>query len=74
MDKQLKKMAQQLSVGFAKAPGLSGKIDENYLMDHSSSFMLINPDGKLQSFLTAPHLPMKIIESIKHSQDFYKKT
>jgi protein SCO1 len=71
---QLKKLTQQLSVSFAKAPGSSGVMDENYLMDHSTSFMLINPDGKLQSFLTAPHLPMQLVDSIKKSQDFYNKT
>lgn len=68
---QLRNLTRQLSVSFAKAPGSSGKIDENYLMDHSSSFMLINPDGKLQAFLTAPHIASQIVDDIKHSQDFY---
>ena len=71
---QLKIITQQLSVTFAKAPGSNGKIEEDdYLMDHSSSFMLINPDGKLQAFLTAPHTPMKIIDSIIRSQEHYRK-
>ena len=70
---QLKIMTQQLSVSFAKAPGAEGKMDkENYLMDHSSSFLLINPEGKLQSFLTAPHHTESIVASIKSSQKFYK--
>lgn len=69
---QLKNIAQQLSVSFMKAPGSSGNIDnDDYLMDHGTSFMLINPQGKLQSFLTAPHDPVQIIDSIKHSQDYY---
>lgn len=73
--KQLKNITQQLSVIFVKAPGSSGDLNNSdYLMDHSSSFLLINPDAKLQSFLSAPHDAVKIMESIKRSQDFYAKT
>jgi len=71
---QLKNLTQQLSVSFSKAPGASGKINVDYLMNHGSAFMLINPDGKLQSFLTPPHTPMQIIKSIISSQVFYNQT
>jgi len=70
---QLKKLAQQLSVSFSKAPVLNKKTNKDYLMNHSSAFMLINPEGKLQSFLTAPHTPMQIIKSIMSSQVFYNE-
>jgi protein SCO1/2 len=71
---QLKNITRQLSVSFAKAPGSSGNINsDDYLMDHSSSFILINPQGKLQSYLTPPHMPMKIIDSIIRSQAYYRQ-
>jgi protein SCO1/2 len=43
--------------------GIVYKIDENadlnanYLVDHSASFLLINPAGGLQAILSAPHDP-----------------
>jgi len=70
---EITKLSQQLNAVFRKAPGLDGEISEkNYLMDHSSALMLINPDGNLQSILTAPHTPANIIESIINSQAYYE--
>ena len=71
-EKELASMSKQLSVVYAKAPGADGKItDDNYLMDHSSSLVLVNPEAQVQSFLTAPHTPMQIIDSIVRSQVYY---
>lgn len=72
---ELKKLTTQLSVSFAKAPGASGDISQDdYLMDHSSSFMLINPQGKLQSFITAPHTTANVIYAIQNSQIYFQQT
>ncbi len=72
---QLDSVTKQLSVVYAKQAGTSGDISsEDYLMDHSSSLLLINPDGELQSILTAPHSPMNIIDSIIRSQLYYSET
>ncbi len=74
-DQQLTNIAQQLNVVYTKVAGTSGDLNaSDYLMDHSSTLLLINPDGRLQSYLTAPHSPMKIIESILFSQEFYQET
>ncbi|MFW2372233.1 MAG: SCO family protein [Gammaproteobacteria bacterium] len=71
-EKELASISQQLSVVYAKAPGADGLITEdNYLMDHSSSLILINPKAQVQSFLTAPHTPMQIIDSIIRTQVYY---
>ncbi len=71
--KQIDKLTHQLNAVYQKAPGMSGKItDDEYLMDHSSALMLINPEAKLQSILTAPHTPGIIIESILASQTYYE--
>ena len=70
---QIDKLSQNLNAVYRKAPGLNGKITENdYLMDHSSALMLVNPDGKLQSILTAPHSVKTVVESIFSSQAYYK--
>jgi len=70
---EIKQLSAQLNAVFRKAPGLSGNItDKDYLMDHSSALMLMNPDGNLQSILTAPHTPANIIESIIKSQAYYQ--
>ncbi len=71
---EIKNLSTQLSVTFAKSPGSSGEITEDdYLMDHSSSFMLINPDGKLQTFITAPHTTANIIYAVQKSQIYYQQ-
>jgi len=73
--KMLTAVATQLSVVFKKAPGMSGDINKpDYLIDHSASLELINPDGRLQAFLTAPHTPMKLIDSIIHARVFYTES
>ena len=68
----LASITKQMSVVYAKAPGLDGKLtEESYLMDHSSSLILLNPEGHVQSILSAPHTPMQIIDSIIRTQVYY---
>ena len=70
----LESVSKQMSVVYAKAPGADGSMsNDSYLMDHSSSLILVNPDAQVQSFLTAPHTPMQIIDSIVRSQVYYKQ-
>lgn len=72
--KNLASITKQMSVVYAKAPGADGTIsDENYLMDHSSSLILLNPEGQVQSILSAPHTPMQIIDSIIRTQVYYNE-
>ena len=72
---QLKKLALGLSVYYQKAAGMSGDINESdYLMDHSAALMLLNPEGDLQAFLTAPHDARQIAESIVKAKEFYNKS
>jgi len=49
---ELDKLARAMSFVYAKVPGESA---ETYTMDHSAALMLINPQGQLAGFLTAPH-------------------
>jgi len=70
---QVKQLTQQLNAVYRKAVGASGDINkDDYLMDHSSALMLINPDGDLQSILTAPHTPANIIDSILKSRAYFE--
>jgi protein SCO1/2 len=62
-EKMIQALTLQMSVMYMKMPGASG--DENdYLVDHSSSVMLINPQGQLAAFLNAPHTPSSILDSV----------
>ena len=62
-EKMIQALTLQTSVVYAKVPGASG--DENdYLVDHSSAILLINPKGQLAAFLNAPHTPSGILDSV----------
>jgi protein SCO1 len=62
-EKLIQALTLQTSVLYMKVPGESG--DENdYLVDHSSSILLINPNGQLVAFLKAPHTPGSILDSV----------
>jgi protein SCO1/2 len=66
-ENMIQALALQTSVVYMKVPGSSG--DENdYLMDHSSSILLINPEGQLAAFLKAPHTPGSINDSVQKIQ------
>lgn len=70
---QIGTFTRNLNAVYRKAPGLNGEItDDDYLMDHSSALMLINPDGDLQSILTAPHSIRGVIDSLLKSQSYYE--
>lgn len=70
---QIAKLTRNLNAVYRKAPGLNGEITkDDYLMDHSSALMLINPDGDLQSILTAPHSMRGVIDSLLKSQSYYE--
>jgi len=49
---ELDKLARAMSFVYAKIPGAT---PETYTMDHSAALMLINPQGQLAGFFTAPH-------------------
>jgi protein SCO1 len=71
-DEQLVNISKQLAVSYNKAAGASGDINNNdYFMEHSTAILLINPKAELQAYLTAPHTPEHLVESIQRSMDFY---
>jgi len=62
-EKMIQALALQASVLYMKVPGESGS-DSDYLIDHSSSILLINPKGQLVAILKAPHTPGSILDSV----------
>jgi protein SCO1 len=62
-EKMIQALALQASVLYMKVPGDSGN-ENDYLVDHSSSILLISPEGKLVAFLKAPHTPGSILDSV----------
>jgi len=62
-ENMIQALALQASVLYMKVPGESGN-ENGYLVDHSSSILLINPEGQLAAFLGAPHTPGSILDSV----------
>lgn len=46
------KLAQQLNVAFGKVPGYE---PGSYLVDHTGSLVLIDPEGRYAGFIKSPH-------------------
>jgi protein SCO1/2 len=63
-EKMIQALTIQASILYMKVPGVSGN-ENDYLVDHSSSILMINPDGQLAAFLGAPHTPSSILDSVK---------
>ena len=51
----IKALTLQMSVVYMKMPAEDDTAGSNYVVDHSSSLLLLNPDGKLVAFFKAPH-------------------
>lgn len=56
------KLAEQLNIAFGKVPG---DVPGSYLVDHSASLVLIDPNGRYAGFIKAPHNASKIQRVLK---------
>ena len=65
---QLKTLSQALGVVYLKV----GDDPEDYLMDHSSVVLAINPAGQLQAVLTAPHTAEQLLRDFTRVRDHYR--
>lgn len=59
----IKALSLQMSVVYMKMPSESDETD--YLVDHSSALLLINPQGKLVAMLNPPHDAKTILKDIQ---------
>ena len=63
---ELEKLAKNLGIYFKKAAGSSGDINQDdYLMDHTTSFVLINTEARLAAILRSVTEPVKLAEDIQ---------
>jgi len=62
-DALIKALTLQLSVVYMKMEPEAGS--DNYLVDHSSALLLLNPEGKLVAFLNPPHDPETILKDFQ---------
>jgi protein SCO1 len=65
----IKALTLQMSVVYMKVPVANGESvnsDDNvYNVDHSSSLLLLNPEGKLVAFFNPPHDPKTILKDFQ---------
>jgi protein SCO1/2 len=66
----IKALTLQASVVYMKTPGASG-LEADYLVDHSSSVLLINPEAQLAALLMAPHTADSINKSVEAVRAVY---
>ncbi|VAW51727.1 Cytochrome oxidase biogenesis protein Sco1/SenC/PrrC, thiol-disulfide reductase involved in Cu(I) insertion into CoxII Cu(A) center [hydrothermal vent metagenome] len=59
----IKALTLQLSVVYLKMAAEAGS--DNYLVDHSSALLLLNPEGKLVAFMNPPHDPKTILKDFQ---------
>jgi len=70
-ENMIQALALQMSVVYMKVPvekknaGNGSAMDSgDYLVDHSSAILLLNPEGKLAAFLQPPHTPQSLLDSL----------
>lgn len=57
----IKALTLQMSVVYMKMSSSDG----DYLVDHSSTLLLLNPEGKLVAFMNPPHDPKIIVKDLE---------
>ena len=61
-------LAKQLNIAFSYEPGESA---DNYLVSHTGSIVIINPNGHYHGFLKVPHDPNKINDNYRSIRNIY---
>lgn len=62
-EKLIEALTLQMSAVYMRMPGTSSD-DENYIVDHSSAIMALNPEGKLIAYINPPHTPESILQAL----------
>ena len=65
-EKLIEALTLQLGSVYMQMPG--SEDDENYLMDHSSAILALNPQGKLVAYINPPHTPENILKALEAIQ------
>jgi protein SCO1/2 len=69
-EQELTKLTRDLGILYRAHTGEAGA--GNYLVDHSSAVLLINPQGQLQAVFAAPHNPQAMVQDFLRIRDFYQ--
>ena len=64
-DSLIKALTLQMSVVYMKMAASDASSESDYLVDHSSALLLLNPDGKLVAFMNPPHEPKIILKDFQ---------
>jgi len=64
-EKLIKALTLQMSVVYMKMSSADNASDDNYVVDHSSALLLLNPEGKLTAFMNPPHDPETIVKDLE---------
>lgn len=70
-DDELNKLTKQLGILYLKAPNPYDESD--YLMDHTMSVVLINPEGNFYGLFPAPHVASTMAEDFRTIVETYEK-
>jgi protein SCO1/2 len=65
----IEKLARPLGVSYMRVPGKDSEGD--YYIDHSASFLLIDPLGRLRASFPPPHDPEQIAEDFRRIRNKY---
>ena len=63
------KLAHPLGIAYSRVRG--EKIDDDYLVDHSASFLLIDPLGRMRATFPPPHNPEQIVTDFLNIRNKY---
>jgi protein SCO1/2 len=67
LEEQLQALTQPLGIAYRRAP--DSESNENYLIEHSSSILLVNPQAQLQALISPPHDATAIAEDYRKILD-----
>ncbi len=77
-EKNLEAFTRPLGIAYARSATAKAVTDhrqevsaDNYLMDHSSRILVINPRAGLQAYLRSPRSPQSLLDSVRKTQRFY---
>jgi protein SCO1/2 len=62
-------LAESLGVVYAKVPGAA---PAGYSMDHSSSVLLVDPQGRFYGVLAAPHLAGNVVRAFPRMKQHHR--
>ncbi|BCO31001.1 hypothetical protein TspCOW1_11040 [Thiohalobacter sp. COW1] len=69
---QLDQLSSQLSSLAVKVPNPDNP--DNYLVDHTASILLLNPDGRLEAIFTSPHNPDTMAADYRELARYFKES